>query len=126
MITEEEIKNFITDLPDAFADMPFEDFSATVFRRKSNKKWFGIIMPAPESYFKRYGVKTPQDNTVLTLKCPPDLKDFLTESFQGGILPAYHMNKTHWISIIICSSVPAEDVKKLVLLSYKSVVKEKK
>ena len=118
MITEEEIKNFITDLPDAFADMPFEDFSATVFRRKSNKKWFGIIMPAPESYFKRYGVKTPQDNTVLNLKCPPDLKDFLTESFQGGILPAYHMNKTHWISIRLDGTVPAEEIYYLLNESY--------
>ena len=118
MITEEEIKNFISDLPDAFADMPFEDFSATVFRRKSNKKWFGIIMPAPESYFKRYGVKTPQDNTVLNLKCPPDLKDFLTESFQGGILPAYHMNKTHWISVVLASDVSDGEIESLIKLSY--------
>ena len=35
-----------------------------------------------------------------------------------GFYPAYHMNKTHWISIVLSSGVPDEDVKRLIRLSY--------
>jgi len=36
---------------------------------------------------------------VLNLKSPPDLNDSLTD--EEHIIPGYHMDKEHWISIIL-------------------------
>ena len=92
-----------------------------VFRHNDNNKWFALAMCAQRC---RLGLIGEDYVDVVNLKMDDMFfRDMLIQ--EDGIMPAYHMNKTHWISIIICSSVPAEDVKKLVLLSYKSVVKEK-
>ena len=54
---------------------------------------------------------------VLNLKCPPELSFALTSNFYG-IVPAYHMNKRLWISVIEQSDVDEETLKKLITLSY--------
>ena len=36
----------------------------------------------------------------------------------AGIVPAYHMNKRHWISIIPCADVPDSQAEQLITLSY--------
>ena len=123
VISKEDILSYIENLDGAFYDMPFKgDFSTTVLRRKNAKKsgnsWFGAVIAAPEKYFLRYGVPVPEDRTVLCLKCPPDLQPFLCAEYAGRIMPAYHMNKTHWISIVIYSDVPREEIEKLIVLSY--------
>ena len=53
----------------------------------------------------------------LNLKCPPDLAQILCGTYRG-VLPAYHMNKTHWITVRLHSDVPDEEIVKLLNLSY--------
>lgn len=119
MIAREEILEYSDSLDNAYYDFPFEgDFHTAVLRHGQSKKWFGVLLRAPESYFKRYNVKTPEDREVLCLKCPPDLQDFLKIRYEGRVLPAYHMNKTHWISVILDSDIEREDVFKLILTSF--------
>ena len=48
----------------------------------------------------------------LDLKCDPVLSRLLRETYRG-ILPAYHMNKTHWITVRLHADVPDEEVEKL-------------
>ncbi len=119
MITREEIFKFIDTLDGASYDFPFEgDFHSAVLRHSVSKKWFGILLCAPESYFRRYGADMPEDREVVCLKCPPDLQDFLKIKFEGRVLPAYHMNKMHWISAVLSSDISAEDIYKFILTSY--------
>ena len=125
-MNKEEILSYINTLPDACYDQPFEgDFFSTVLRVKASKKWFGIILTASENYFKLNHIAVPTDRTVLDLKCPPDLTEFLRAQFPCGILPAYHMNKKLWISVVINLNVPKDDVIKLINLSF-DLVKESK
>lgn len=44
---------------------------------------------------------------VLNLKCEP----LMTApcSHEPGVLPAYHMNKEHWITILLDSPLPPRD-----------------
>ena len=37
---------------------------------------------------------------------------------QPGILPAYHMHRDSWVSILLDGTVPAEDILPLIDLSY--------
>ncbi len=66
----------------------------------------------------RYGVKAEDGETVLNLKCPPDLQLFLREKYPEWVLPSYHMCKTHWISVVIASDMPEDEIKQLIKLSY--------
>lgn len=123
-MTKNDILNFIKEFPSATAVNPWEgDFYSTVLKH-GDGKWFGVILKASPNFLTRYGVPLEKCE-VLNLKCPPDLGEFLSEKYRGGIFPAYHMNKTHWISIVLSSGVHEEDIKQLIRLSYEITGKEK-
>ncbi len=56
---------------------------------------------------------------IVNLKCESDLIPNLIH--ENGIYPAYHMNKTHWISVDIEGYEDIEKLKILVDMSYRLV-----
>lgn len=119
MITYEDVTRYVESLAHTSHDCPWEgDFYSRVLRRKDNNKWFGVILKAPKSYFARYGAEYGDGEPVVNLKCPPDLQVFLREKYPKFIFPSYHMNKIHWISVVMASEVPEEEIKQLIKLSY--------
>ena len=54
---------------------------------------------------------------ILNLKCEPELAAALAAG-KRGIFPAYHMNKTHWISVCLNGSVSEEELDSLIELSF--------
>lgn len=52
----------------------------------------------------------------LNVKCPPDLIPLLTGQ-ERGVYPAYHMNRTHWVTVRSCECAD-DTVRRLVQLSY--------
>ena len=69
---------------------------AAVIRHPENRKWFGIVMSV---LAKRLGLEGDRPVDVLNVKVDPADAAALTQA--DGILPAYHMNKQHWISIVL-------------------------
>lgn len=119
MITYDGIIEYVEGLEHTSHDCPWEgDFYSRVLRRKDINKWFGLIIKAPKSFFARYGVEAEDGETVLNLKCPPDLQLFLREKYPEWVLPSYHMSKVHWISVVIDSGIPQEEIEQLIRLSY--------
>ncbi len=99
----------------ATADHPFEeDFTTTVLRHGEGGKWFGLLMKV-----RGHHVGRDADSLVdvLNLKIEPEESYAVREMCQG-ILPAYHMNKRHWISVLLDGSVPFELVAILMEKSY--------
>ena len=49
-----------------------------------------------------------------------NLKTNDTEFFRGvrGILPAYHMNKNHWITVLLDGTLPLKNIQHLIEASY--------
>ncbi len=86
-----------------------------VFRQAASKKWFAIIMDVA-----RKSLYLPGDGTtdVMDVKCGPVLVGSLLA--QEGFLPAYHMSKGTWISILLNDTVPDEEIYPLLELSYDS------
>lgn len=114
-MTRDNILEFAKSLLDVVCDNPFnEDFETTVLRHKVSQKWFGILLKAPAD---KVGVYDEGEVDVLNLKCDPCLAKGLFESYKG-IVPAYHMNKYHWISVVLDSDVPFCEVQGLIELSY--------
>lgn len=58
--------------------------------------------------------RTPR---LLTVKCEPEAGRQLVDQF-GSIVPGYHMNKKHWISVGLDGTVPPELVEELIMNSY--------
>ena len=80
------------------ADYPFaEDFESGVFRHTDNGKWFGIAMRIPKRKLSPCDEGTVD---VLNLKCAPEVIEGLVGN-ESGIYPAYHMNKMHWLTVLL-------------------------
>lgn len=61
------------------------------------------------------------DKKACNLKCPVESVIELQDKYQG-VQPAWHMNKTHWITVLLDSDVPAEEIKILVKQAYDLIV----
>lgn len=108
-----ELTEWIKGMRNVTADSPFEeDFETLVFRHSKTRRWFGLWLKVPKKYFGG-----AEDEFCLNLKCPPQLSEILRQNYKG-ILPAYHMNKAHWITVRIRSDVPGEEIRNLIRLSY--------
>lgn len=109
----QKIKNIVAAAEDACVDYPFEDdFETAVLRRASSRKWFGVYIAVPKKYFG----EGQGSEFCLNLKCPPELSVMLRQTYRG-IVPAWHMNKTHWITVRLHADVPDEEAEKLIELS---------
>lgn len=92
-----------------WADMP----NAAVFRHRENRKWFCLMM---EVSAKKLGFSTDEMVDICNVKCDPLMLGSVLE--KTGCFPAYHMNKQHWLTILLNGSVSEEDVQFLLEQSY--------
>ena len=76
-----------------------------VLRHESNKKWYAIIMTVKKSSL---GLDSEQEVDIIDVKCNTLQIDFLAQ--QQGFFHGYHMNKNHWLTILLDGSVPLETV----------------
>ncbi|MEE0775671.1 MAG: MmcQ/YjbR family DNA-binding protein [Bacillota bacterium] len=84
-----------------------------VLRHSNNSKWYAVIMDVPG---QRLGLTDSEKKDILNVKCPPMLIDaFLNRE---GFLPAYHMNKRNWLSILLDGTVPNKEILDLLSLSF--------
>ena len=100
-----------------WADTP----DCAVFRHPSRKKWYAIIMTVRSD---RLGLPWEELVDVMNVKCGAIMTGSLLS--QRGFLPAYHMNKNYWVSILLDSSLPDEQIAPLLELSYNSVAPKRK
>ncbi len=84
-----------------------------IFRHSHNRKWFAAIVDVTED---KLGLEGDSLVDALNLKCDPQLVGSLRK--QQGILPAYHMNKEHWITVLLDGSVSKDEICTLINLSY--------
>lgn len=90
-------------------------------RYKGNKKWFAaLLLRLPK---RLLGFDSNDRVDVLNLKCDPKLQGSLLDS--KSILPGYHMNKEHWISVLLDGSIEDSELFALVDISYSIVSKKK-
>ena len=119
-MTVKEIEKYIKEKHNVKAEKLFED--GEIFRRKDTKKWFGIIM---NIYYSQVFKDATRDRLIdeMNVKLPPDL--VASTKNVKGFAPAYHMNKKHWVTILI-NKVPASRIKSLIDISYEMTGKNKK
>ena len=92
----------------------FDDPDLAVLRHPCGK-WYGIAMHVPAATFGLDGGKVDAVN----VKCSPEVAELIRGAY--GVAPAYHMNKRHWLSVILDGSLDDDTVKFLVDNSYCAV-----
>ena len=70
----------------------------------------------------RLGIDGDRNVDIVNLKCAPEVADSFRH--ERGVYPAYHMNKRHWISVLLDGSV--EDDKLAFLLGVSHELTRKK
>ena len=112
-MTREEFEALVFDSYGVRADYPFEDDFVTGVFRHASGKWFALAMQIHESKLGKCGQRRLD---VINLKCAPEVIDSLV-GLEPGIYRAYHMNKTHWLTLVL-SECDADTVLWLLGISY--------
>ena len=100
-MNKEEIIKYCLTLENTYKDCPFpDDFESVTMKHLKNKKWFALIMNVNNKLY-------------LNVKTDPNYSDILRNTYDY-IIPAYHMNKEHWNTIIIDEKVDEDLVKELI------------
>ena len=113
-MTRSELEAHILETYDVRPDHPFpRDEESGVFRHRDSRKWFALIMRVP---YRTVGIPREGLADVLNIKCDP----LLIGSLRGtpGFLPAYHMNKDRWITVLLDGTVPGDVILPLLKRSY--------
>ena len=79
-----------------------------VFRHGGNRKWFALLLEVPK---KKLGLPGDGALDVLNVKCDPVLLGSLLG--ERGFFPAYHMNKTNWITVALDGTAADEIIRVL-------------
>ncbi len=89
-----------------------------VVRRSDNKKWYAVILTVSR---RKLGFDSDEIVEILDLRMTPEDIEKLVDG--RNLLPGYHMNKKHWITICFDDTVPLEDICSLIDNSYHLAVK---
>lgn len=94
-------------------DYPFdEDFETAVLRHGENRKWHAIVMKVSR---RKFGFSSDEVIDVVNLKLLIEM--FGAFGTSEGVYPTYHMNKLHWISVLL-PDAPEDLVRFLVNVSF--------
>ncbi len=85
----------------------------SVMRRPDNKKWYAVIMNLKKD---RLGLGGDERIDIMDIKCAPAMREKLLS--EKGFLPAYHLNRKNWITVLLDGSVNKDTVIKLLDESY--------
>lgn len=104
-------------------DYPWRRYeNNAVFRHADNRKWFALVM---EVAGDKVGLSDTDYVDVINLKVDDMLfRDMIIR--EDGIMPAYHMNKQHWITVLLDGTVKEDRVFDLIDMSFAATEPTKK
>ena len=96
-MTKQEFFEYCLNIYGTSPDYPFdEDFETAVLRHADNRKWYAIVMRVSRH---KFGFESDEVIDVVNLKLPTEM--FGSFGASDGVYPAYHMNKLHWVSVLL-------------------------
>ena len=107
-----------SDKPEFMWDK-FPDYG--VFKNADNNKWYGLV---GDIKYSKLGIDNNGSVEIINLKIDKDkIKNLIK---RDGFYPAWHMNKTSWITITLDETLSDDVIMDLVNESYSYTVKPKK
>ncbi len=84
-----------------------------IWRRKDSKKWYALLAVVSK---QKLGLKNDTLVDILNVRLLPEMNSNIVDG--KSIFPAYHMNKTNWISVILDNSIKTDILKSMIDFSY--------
>ena len=120
-VTKQQFLSHCFSLYGTSSDYPFDDWmESAVLRHTDNQKWYAIVMRVSR---RKLGLDSDEEVDMVNLKLPTEM--FGSFGATDGVYPAYHMNKRHWISVILPDATD-ELVQFLVNVSFEATKATKK
>ena len=108
-MTKQEFLAYCLNAYGTSPDYPFGDWmESAVLRHAENQKWYAIAMRVSR---RKFGFDCDDVIDVVNLKHPIEMLGSFGAA--DGVYPAYHMNKLHWISVLLPDA--SDDVVKFLL-----------
>ena len=105
--TREKALEYGLTFEDTYQDAPFHDEMWQLIRYAPNRKAFLWS-------FELDG------KPCINLKVSPDSREIWRRAFDS-VLPAYHMNKDNWITVVLDGSIPDEEIMAMIAESYELI-----
>ena len=120
-MTKQQLFEYCLNTYGTSPDYPFnEDFETAVLRHGENRKWYEIVMKVSR---RKFGFDSDEVIDGVNLKLPTEM--FGSFGMSDGVYPAYHMNKLHWISVLL-PDAPEGVVRFLVNVSFEATKDKRK
>ena len=120
-MTKQEFLEYCLNTYGTSPDYPFDDlFETAVLRHENNRKWYAIVMRVSR---RKCGFESDEVIDVVNLKLPTEM--FGSFGALDGVYPAFHMNKLHWISVLL-PDAPNEVVQFLTNASFEATKSQRK
>lgn len=84
-----------------------------VLRHADNEKWYAVIMDVAR---EKVGLTGKDKVDILEVKCDPLIYGSLLS--EEGLLPAYHMKKGGWLTVLLDGTVDREKAFALLRMSF--------
>ena len=88
----------------------------SVVLRHKNGKWYAVFMTVEKS---KLGLEGNDLVAIMDVKCDPEMTSMIIQTY--GFLPGYHMNKHHWITILLDGSVSEAKTLDFLDMSYQKL-----
>ena len=104
MKNREEAIGYCLGMGNTYKDYTFGDKNWTLMRHIDSKKVFAWI-------FEKDG------HIWINVKCEHGFLNYWRQNY-NSVVPAFHLNKDHWNSIILEGTVPKEEIYEMIKQSY--------
>ena len=94
---------------------PFKKHSDILAMVNEKNKWYALFLDVEYNKLNK-NIDITTKVKILNVKYPTD--KILEIIDNKNIFPAYHMNKKHWISVVLDKNIKLETIKELIDISY--------
>ena len=113
-MNRDELLSYALDTYGAEPEYLWRDYPDTfILRHQNNRKWFAVVMTVER---RKVGLAGEGQPDLLDVKCGPLLGGSFRET--PGVVPAWHMNKSQWIGVLLDGSAADDFVTQLLDISW--------
>lgn len=103
------VENYVMGMPGAWLDYPFGEGIA-VYKVGGS--------PSDKEAGKMFALINEKKQPLqISLKCDPTLGKLLREKYET-VMEGYHLNKKHWITVVLSGQLSQDEVQDLIRHSY--------
>ncbi len=117
-VSEERIESYESTVK----EVPEQDNEAVHEKHRQSSVSDGTQNDAVRGDWKMYAlIHEGSDPVRISLKCDPQLGKLLREKYVT-VMEGYHLNKKHWITIVLSGEIEWEEIKGFIRHSYDLVI----